>query len=180
MGKGRAALTYLPATEIAFTPATVQSVESIKAAIYKVADMQDEGTADGTYNNEVCRTNSPFSSATWNIVVAAGNVAGDYQLTFVSEEQVEISTIGRPALSTRRKINLALTPNGNEFTVRSLLAVVSFIEDLEDLVAQQNDTDAGNGTYNDIVLKGHTPYKTFTWTINKNRAVYTLTPTVNS
>ena len=90
-------------------------------------------------------------------------------------------TIGRPALATRRNIDISLAPANNySFTVRSALAVLNFVLKLEDLVASQNSGAAGDGTYNGVVVKGPTPFETFTWDVVKSGNDYTLTPTANS
>lgn len=181
MAKGNAALTYLPAKEIVVAAGSTYSVEALKAGLYKVAQMQNEGTSDGTYSAEPCGMSNPYSTCSWDIVVADGNVAGDYQLTFDAESNsLSGDAINRTALSTRRAIDFGLAANTNEFTVRSVLAVVNFIEKLEDKVAQTGVSATGDDTYTDVVLKGFTPYETFGWTVTKLGNVYTVVSTATS
>ena len=181
MAKGNAALTYLPAVEIVVAAGDTYSVEALKAGLYKVAQMQNEGTADGTYTAEPCGMSNPYSTCAWDIVVAAGNIAGDYQLTFNAESNsLSGDAINRTALSTRRAIDFGLAATTNEFTVRSVLSLVNFIEKLEDKVASTGVSATGDATYTDVSLKGFTPYETFNWTVTKLGAVYTAVATATS
>lgn len=180
MSKGIAALSFLPPKELVFAAGNPCSVEAIKAGLNKVATMQQEATADGTYLAEKCLMNQPYSSCTWDIVVADGNVAGDYQLTFDSEVAFRTDPLNRAALSTRRPIDFGLAANTNEFTVRSVLSVLRFIEKLEDQVAKAGVGATGDGTYTNTVLNGHTPYESFTWTVTKLDDVYTVVSTASS
>lgn len=181
MAKGNAALTYLPAVEIAVAAGSTYSVEALKAGLRKVAQMQNEETPDGTYTAEPCGMSNPYSTCAWDIIVSAGNILGDYRLTFNAESNsLSGDAINRTALSTRRAIDFGLAANTNEFTVRSVLAVVNFIEKLEDKVAQTGVSATGDGTYTDVVLKGFTPYETFGWTVTKLGAVYTVVSTATS
>jgi len=180
MSKGIAAMGFLDPKEIVFTAGTVASIPAIKAALNKVAKMQQEVTADGTYSAEPCLMNQPFASCTWDIVVADGNVAGDYQLVLDAETTFQTDSLNRAALSTRRPIDFGLAANTFEFTVRSVLAVVKFIESLEDKVAKTGVVATGDGTYTDIVLNGSTPYETFGWTVTKLDDVYTVVSTATS
>lgn len=181
MAKGNAALTYLPAVEIVVAAGSTYSVEALKAGLRKVAQMQNEETPDGTYTAEPCGMSNPYSTCAWDIVISAGDILGDYRLTFNAESNsLSGDAINRTALSTRRAIDFGLAANTNEFTVRSVLAVVNFIEKLEDKVAQTGVSATGDGTYTDIVLKGFTPYETFGWTVTKLGAVYTVVSTATS
>lgn len=120
------------------------------------------------------------------ITIGAALLSGGvgFQCTFQSEvSNLSDDAKGRPALSTRRLIDIDLNVVGDpthEFNVRSVLAAVNFIEKLEDKVAETGSGAQGDATYTDAVLKGATPYETFTWTITKLANLYTLTPTVNS
>lgn len=181
MAKGNAALTYLPAVEIVVAAGSTYSVEALKAGLRKVAQMQNEETPDGTYTAEPCGMSNPYSTCAWDIIISAGDILGDYRLTFNAESNsLSGDAINRTALSTRRAIDFGLAANTNEFTVRSVLAVVNFIEKLEDKVAQTGVSATGDGTYTDVVLKGFTPYETFGWTVTKLGAVYTVVSTATS
>jgi len=180
MSKGIAALSYLEPKEFVFVAGNPCSIPAIKAAINKLSQMQEEGTPDGTYNAEKCLMGQPFTTCTWDIVVADGDVAGDYQATFNSETTFRTDPVNRAALSTRRPIDFGLAANTNEFTLRSLMAVVKFIEKLEDRVAKTNDGAEADGTYTDVSLKGHTPYESFGWTVTKLGDVYTVVSTASS
>ncbi len=174
------ALSYLPPVEIVVAAGDTFAIETLKAGLNKVAEMQDRGTPDGTYTATKCLTDSPFSVAVWDIVVAIGDVAGDYQLTFSSEEIGEVTSIGRPALSSRRKVDVSIVATTNEFTVRSAQAALNQVEKFEDAVASTGVGATGDGTYNDLQVKGSTPFETYVWTIQKTDNVYVLTPTANS
>ena len=119
-------------------------------------------------------------------VSGSGTLAGgadqiDYELEFDAEDVDVVDTLGRPALATRRVLNIDVAPyNDYAFTVRSLLAAVKFIEKLEDKVASTGDGATGDGTYTGTAVKGNTPFKTYTWDIVKSGDDYTLTPTENS
>lgn len=293
MGKGVSALSYLPQVHIEFVgSAGDQSINALKAAFNKIARMQEEEVANGTYANVVCRTSDPFTSATWDIVtgettavaatgtvtlasalandtvtvngllytgvagakadntefsidtsdtaaaldlaasitadtrtgtygdvtavsalgvvtitqtiagtlgnattlvssngtkaaVSGATFAGgvdkvDYQMSFGSEVNNVVTTIGRPALATRRIIDLILASSPYPFSVRSGLALVNFIEKLEDKVASTGVGSTGDATYTAITLKGSTPFETFTWTLTKSGNDYTATPTATS
>jgi hypothetical protein len=174
------ALSYLPPVEIAVAAGSTFSARSLNALLNKVAQMQDQGTPNGTYNNERCNTTSPFSQATWNIVVNIGDAGGDYQCTFVSEVDPQSDPIGRPALSSRRDLDISIVANGNEFTVRSAQAALNQVLKFEDKVAQTDNGAQGDGTYTDLPINGPTPFEQYVWTIQKTGNVYVLTPTVNS
>lgn len=293
MSKGVPALTYLPKTEISVASGDSFSIESLKAGLNKVATMQEEETAAGTYADEKCLMDNPYSTCIWDIVVAAGTdtaatgtvtcataiandtvtvngllytgVAGTksdntefsidtsdtatatdlaasitndtrtgtigdvtavsavavvtmtsdlqgsagnavtlvssdggtlavsgsgtftggtdaaiYQLTFDSEDITTITTIGRPALTTRRLLDISIVASSNQFTVRSAQAALNLVDKFEDAVASTGTGTTGDGTYTDLIAKGPTPYQEFIWDIIKADDVYTLTPTVNS
>jgi hypothetical protein len=293
MGKGVSALSYLPQVYIEFVgSAGDQSINAIRAGFNKIARMQEEEIADGTYSGEVCRTDDPYTSATWDIVTgettavaASGTVtcataiaddtvtvngllytgvagaksdntefsidtsdtaaaldlaasitadtrtgtlndvtavsalgvvtitqsvvgtlgnattlvssdgatlavsgavftggvdAVDYQLTFDSEVNNVITTIGRPAIATRRIIDLILASSPYPFSVRSGLAMLNFIEKLEDRVAESGTGSTGDATYTGVSLRGSTPFESFDWTITKLGNDYTVTPTITS
>lgn len=177
MSKGIAAMSHLAPAEIVFAAALPCSVPAIKAGLNKIAKMQQEGTADGTYTAEKCLMNQPFATCTWDIVVSDADILGDYRMAFNAETTFEVNSNNRTALSTRRPIDFGLAANTNEFTVRSVLAVVKFIEALEDKVAKTGIGATGDGTYTDVVLNGSTPYETFGWTVTKLDDVYTVVST---
>lgn len=295
MGKGIAALSYLPAARIVINNGTdaTFSVESLKAAVNKVARLQEEEASAGSFTGVPCLMDSPFTSCSWNIdisqsagatasgtitlatalagdtvtvnglvytavsgakadntefsidtgdteaaadladsiandtregtfndvtatsasavvtvtadregaasntitlassngtrlVVSGATLTGgadqiDYEFEFDSEDVDVVETIGRPALATRRVLNVDVAPyNDYTFTARSLFAAIKFIEKLEDKVASADNGAEGDGTYTGVVLKGNTPFKTYTWDIVKLGDDYTLTPTANS
>ena len=138
-----------------------------------------ENSITGTFASEKCNSNTPYTNSLWDINTEAAGLQ-DVLLTFVSETSNQIATIGRPALSTRRLINLVLVASANDFSVRSMLSVVNFIESLEDGVASSGSGASGDATYTDIVLKGTTPFETFKWTITKLANVYTVVATTES
>lgn len=179
MGKGISGLSYLPPLEIHLDDFAPCSTESIKSALQHVARMQADGLVDGTYNERLTM-NTPYSTCDWGLVVQQGNVAGDVLLVSVTEDTQSTDSIGRAGLTTRRKVDVGTSINGNEFTVRSLLAAINFVDKLEDEVAETGSEVSTNGTYTDILLSGPTPYRQYKWTIVKSGIVYTLTPTTES
>lgn len=126
------------------------------------------------------------TSADATIVMSGALLVGgiEYQCTFQSEvSNLSDDAKGRPALSTRRLIDLDLNVVADPthlFSVRSVLSVVKFIEKLEDKVAETGSGAQGDNTYTDIVLNGATPYESFTWTVTKLANLYTVTPTATS
>lgn len=179
MGKGISGFSYLPPLEIQLGDFSPCSTESIKSALQHVARLQAEGLVDGTYNEKLTM-NTPYSTCDWGLIVQQGNVAGDVVLVSVAEDTQSTDAIGRAALTTRRKVDVGTTVNGNEFTVRSLLAAINFIDKLEDEVAETGSDVSTDATYTDILLSGPTPYKQYKWTIVKLGIVYTLVPTTES
>ena len=179
MGKGISGLSYLPPLEIHLGDIAPCSTESIKSALQHVARMQADGLVDGNYS-ETLTMNTPYTTCDWGLVVQQGDVAGDVLLVSVAENTESTDAIGRAGLTTRRKVDVGTVINGNEFTVRSLLTAINFIDELEDKVAETGSDASTDGTYTDILLSGPTPYKRYKWTITKADTVYTLTPTTES
>ena len=137
-------------------------------------------TVKGTSGNATTIASSDATIVASGATFTGGLDEIDYQLTFNSETSDEITTIGRPAISTRRIIDVILVTNTNPFTVQSLLTVVEFIDSLEDGVAETGSGADGDNTYTNMVLKGNSPFKTYTWTIVKSGNDYTVTPTTTS
>jgi hypothetical protein len=104
----------------------------------------------------------------------------NYQLTFNSEDISQITANGRPALTSRRLLDIAITANNFPFTVRSAQAVINLVEKFEDRVSITGTGTTGDGVFANLIAQGPTPYKQFIWDITKADAVYTLTSTVNS
>ena len=91
-----------------------------------------------------------------------------------------VSSIGRPALAERRALDIAITINGFNFTVRSAQAALNYIQKFEDRVASTGVGTTSDGTYNNQPVGALTPYEDYLWNIVKADNVYTLTPTANS
>lgn len=138
---------------------------------------------NSTYNegNDVT-----IASSDATIVASAAVLSGgvDYAPVWTSEvSNLSDGAKGRPALSTRRTIDLALDPTTDSsfgFSLRSLLSVIKFIEALEDKVAQTGVGSTGDATYTAVELNGATPYETFVWTVTKLADLYTIVPTATS
>jgi hypothetical protein len=178
MGKGIAALAYLPQIDLVLpTGNAVASIEAFRGLANVIAKMQADGVADGTYTGVLARGNNPYDSSIWTIVKATGTT---FTCTFVSEVSTSTSADGRAGLSTRRPIDILKVTTANDCTVRSFLALLNFIEGIEDRVAETNSGAAGDATYTAVALRGHTPFKTYTWTVTKLAALYTLTTTATS
>jgi len=290
MSIGVPALSTLGTTQITVASGDTFAIESLKAGLNKVSQMQEESTAAGTFLAEPCLMDNPYSTCTWDIVVSGGSTfatgtatllavtaadtmtvnalvytavtgvkadntefsvdgtdtvdaadladsinndtrtgtigdisatsalgvvtmtsdlegtagnavtlaetgttitvsgatftggvnSADFQLTFDTESITEITTIGRPALASRRVLDIAIVVSAFEFTVRSAQAVLDLVDQFEDLVASSGVGTTGDGTFTDLIAKGPTPYQEFIWDITKADGVYTLTPTVNS
>jgi len=104
----------------------------------------------------------------------------EYIITFNSEITSNITTINRPALSSRRKINAFWFNTVFFFTVRSAQVLLDFVLKLEDLVAISGNGDTANGNYFDCLVGGPTPYESYIWNISKFNDTYIITPTAGS
>lgn len=95
MGKGRAALSYLPAVGIKFVGgAGDHSVEAVKAALNKVAKLQEDEITSGVFNDEKCLTNQPYSEVRWDIdATAQAGVAADGTVTLASAQAGDTVTV---------------------------------------------------------------------------------------
>ena len=142
------------------------------------------GKVNGSTYNE--GNDVTITSDDGTIVASAAVLSGgvDYAPVWTSEvSNLSDGAKGRPALSTRRTIDLALDPTVDSsfgFSLRSLLSVVKFIEKLEDKVASTGVGSTGDDTYTAMDLVGSTPYETFNWTVVKLADLYTITPTATS
>tara|TARA_R110000803_G_scaffold78075_4_gene143150 strand:+ start:7504 stop:8379 length:876 start_codon:yes stop_codon:yes gene_type:complete len=291
MSKGIAALTPFNPAQITVASGSTFAIESLKAALGRVEQMQSESTAVAAYTTIPCLMDNPFSSCEWDIEVTAGStfavgtvtcatavvgnsvtingnlytgVAGvkasneefsvdtsdtacatdladsinndsrtgtlgdvsatsalgvvtltqyviegtfgnattlakvgvpitisgatfgsgandaDYQVIFGSEVIANETPIGRPALASRRVLDISIVITGWNFTVRSALAVLNMVEKFEDAVATTGVATTGDGVYTALPVNGPTPFDAFVWDITKANAVYTLTPTATS
>mgnify|MGYP003667118958 CR=1 FL=1 len=160
MSKGVAALAYLPAIDLVLpTGNAVASIEAFRGLANLVAKMQADA-----------RGNNPYDSSVWDIVIADSGTT--FTCTFVSEIVIQnTGAVGRAALSTRRKIDLQKA-TGNDVDMRGFLALINFIEGLEDKVAQTGTTTTGDGQYIDVSLRGNTPFKSYVWSIDKDDDLY--------
>lgn len=180
MGKGIAALAYLPQIDLVLpTGNAAASTEAFRGLANVIAKMQADGVGDGVYSGTVARGNNPFDSSTWDITVA--DTATTFTCVFVSEVSSEdLGAKGRAALSTRRPVDILKAAAQPDVTMRSFLALINFIEGVEDKVAETGSGAAGDGTYTAIALRGNTPFKTYEWTVTKLADLYTVTSTANS
>jgi len=138
-------------------------------------------TLEGTAGDAVTLASSGATLAVSGATLAGGVDAADYTITFVSETGVTgSSALNRPALSQRRLLDIAFVLNGFNFTVRSAMAAINYIEKFEDKVASSGDVNALDGTYANQKVGGFTPYEEYRWDIVKADNVYTLTPTATS
>ena len=178
MSKGVAALEYLPQIDLVLpTGNAVASVEAFRGLANKIAQLQADEIGNGTYTAVKCNGNNPYDSSIWTIVISSLTT---FTCTFVSEVSNENLGNGRAALSTRRAVDLLKVSTANDCSVRSFLALLNFIEGLEDKVAQTGSGATGDATYTAIPLRGNTPFKTYEWTVTKLADLYTLTTTANS
>jgi hypothetical protein len=126
------ALTYLPAINIEAPSGDSVAIESLKGALYKIAEMQKDEVADGAYTNVKGASADPFNSSLWDVTIATGT----YTLAFVSEIITLNSGLYKnPALSARRPLDIEIVANANAHTVRSALAALKFVDKLEDIAA---------------------------------------------
>ena len=161
----------MPAIDLVLpTGNAVASIEAFRGLANLVAKMQADEVADGTYSGSVARGNNPYDSSVWDIVIADSGTT--FTCTFVSEIVIQnTGAVGRAALSTRRKIDLQKA-TGNDVDMRGFLALINFIEGLEDKVAQTGTTTTGDGQYIDVSLRGNTPFKSYVWSIDKDDDLY--------
>lgn len=105
-----------------------------------------------------------------------------FRLFFVSQEDTNSKSgiANIMALSSGRDVSITVQNNGNQYTVRSILGVVSFIQNLELKVAQTGSEVSTDGTYIDTIVTAVLPFETFQWTIIKLANAYSIIPTVNS
>ena len=180
MSKGIAAMSYLPAIDINLDASAGGSIEAIKAICKKVANFQVQETADGTYSGVPVNVGNPYNTVIAEYIVASSGAEITVELTGSAADLQEVGSLGRAALSTRRDLTISTSVSALTFTVRSLLAVLNFVNSLEDKVASTGVSATGDATYTDIVVKGQTPYESYTWTVVKLAADYILTATANS
>jgi hypothetical protein len=152
------------------------SAVSASAVVTMTSDLE------GTAGNAVTLVSSDGATlaVSGSGTFTGGADAADYQLTFDSESITTISTIGRPALASRRVLDIEIVSGAYEFTVRSAQAVLGLIEQFEDKVASTGVGTTNDGTYTDVLANGPTPYNQYVWDVTKADNVYTLTPTANS
>lgn len=180
MSKGLAALSYLPAVDIQLDASGTHTLEAIVACVHAGAKAQLEGLADGDYNG-VPTNITPYNQGVCDISVAASGAEFTIAPVTSSNDLPVTGGVGNSAMSARRNVTVALANGGNEtFTFRSLLALLNFVGKLEDRVAETGNGAEGDATYTDIIVKGHSPYETFQWTVVKLGNAYTVTPTANS
>lgn len=179
MSKGIAALSYLPELEVNITSSTA-SPEAIKAAVKKIGQFQQEGTANGTYTGVQVGVGTPYNKVVATYVLASNVSDVTLEITASGSDLPVAGGLNRAALSTRRDITVSTSEDPENCTVRSMLAALSFVQKLEDQVASSGDGATGDGTYTDISVKGHTPYESYVWTVVKSGSTYTLTSTANS
>lgn len=178
MSKGIPALSNLPQINLILpTLNEPSSIESFKGLANIISKLQSDNTPNGTYSNLTSRGNNPYDSSIWDITITSG----EYSCVFVSENiNEDTNLIGRAALSSRRKLDISKADNFINNSVKSFLALLNFIENLEDTVAQTGNSAEGDGTYTNISLRGNTPFQTHEWTVVKLADSYTLSATLNS
>ena len=64
--------------------------------------------------------------------------------------------------------------------MRSAQSVLNLVAKFEDAVASTGVGTTGDITTTDLIARGPTPYKTYTWNVNKADNVYILVPTATS
>lgn len=174
MGKGIAALAYLPEINISIDGTGGGSIETMKSVAKLVAKFQNEGTADGTYNAVKEKSLTPYHSVAADVVVSGSGESISATLVPSDTEELDYTdALGRAALSTRREISFEYAANATPQTVRGILAALNYVEKLEDVVASEDSDTSTNGTFN-IEAKGHTPYDRYPFTIVKSGNAYTL------
>lgn len=179
MAKGVAALSYLPQVDLVLpTGNAAASIEAFRGLANVIAKMQADEVGNGTYTGVVARGNNPYDSSVWDIVISADTT---FTCTFDSEiKSEETGANGRAALSTRRPVDILKVTTVNDCTMRSFLALLNFIEGIEDKVAQTGSGATGDATYTAVPLRGNTPFKTYEWTVVKLADLYTVATTANS
>lgn len=177
--KGISALAHLGQIDLILpTGNAAASIEAFRGLANKIGQMQSEEIADATYTAEIAHGNNPFDNSTWTITVS--NSGADYSCVFVSEQISQDLGNGRAALSTRRAVDILKLTSANDVSMRSFLALLNFIELIEDRVAQTGSGATGDDTYTALAIRGNTPFKTYEWTVVKLADLYTCTSTANS
>lgn len=179
MAKGTAALAGLPAIDIVLPAGNASlSLEGLKALAFHLGKMQKAGLPDKAYNGEIAIGSDPFFKSVWNITVDESE--SQYSCVLVSDSNAVSDGIGRAALSTRRLVDVTKLTSSNNATVKSFLAVINYIERLEDLVAKTGTSSSGDMTSETVVCRGNTPFESYEWVITKSGANYTLVTNANS
>jgi len=135
--------------------------------------------ADG--NNTPISTSNITRIIIFSSTFGSGKDPDTYTLTFVSEDNQQVSPISPPGLTVKRPLDIAFTGATNEFTVRSIISVIDWIERYIEVRVSSTGADTStDGAYPNAIFKGATPYITFTWTVVKVGDVYILTSTATS
>ena len=135
MSTGVPALTYLPQTQITVASGDTFSIESLKAGLNKVAQMQEDATPAGTYTAQKCLMNNPYSTCAWDIVVAGGSTFATGTVTaatVLANDTVTINGLVYTAVAGVKADNTEFSIDGTD-TVDAA--------DLADSI--QNDTRSG-------------------------------------
>lgn len=175
----RAALSSLPKVDIIFPIGNgVAAVESFKICANLVATLQIEASPDAEYALTGLG-NSPYDTADWTITIADSGTT--FTCVFLGEQVSQQDAVGRAALSTRRPIDiLRVSGSSFNFTIRSLLALINWIDLIEDRVAQTGSGATGDDTYTAIPMNGNTPFNTYVWDVTKLADLYTIVSTATS
>ena len=139
-----------------------------------------QATIAGTPGNATTLTSSGATLAVSGATFTGGLDNGEYTLAFVSEDIDVITTINRPALTSRRLLDISYENTAFFFTVRSAQAALNAIEKFEDAVASTGISSTGDGVYTSLPVKGPSPYDSYTWDITKTFTIYIVTPTAGS
>lgn len=179
MGKGIAALAGLPQVDFVFPAANgACSLEALRAVVRKVAQMIVEETADAAYTDIPVHGADPLHESVWDITVADSGTTFTCEL--VSDSNPNGGAQGRAGISSRRPIDLTKLTSVNNVSPKSMMAILNYIDRLEDLVADSGTGTTGDLTSQTISVRGNTPFETHEWTITKSDDAYTLVPTANS
>ena len=140
MSTGVPALTYLPRVQIVKAAGQTFSIRAFKAALNRVADMQERNTPAGTYNSERCLTDTPYSRALWNFTKTAGSTSATGTVTLasvVADDTVTVNGLVYTAVAGTKSDDTEFSISGTD------------TEDAADLVLSIN-ADQRTGTIGDL------------------------------
>lgn len=177
--KGIDALSAQTPFNLILAGGTAASVEAFKGLFKTISQMIADEVADAAYTNVPVAAADPLHEAVFDITVA--NSRRDFTVVLVSDSNPNAGAKGRAGISSRRPIDLVkATDLTNLATPKAYMALLNYIEKVEDQVAQTGVGTTGDMTSETRVAKSNTPWVTHEFTLTKADAVYTVVATADS